>query len=343
MKLIVGVDPGITAALAFLDAESDSCRSVSRRNFSFSEMCEAIAEEGDPIIIAADTMHAPQLLKKISSTFGCRLSMPKRDMMGVEKKRLAEDTGYRNGHERDAVAAAARAKQEFAGLFGKVDGYLERKGMKELSGDVKELVVKGEAANIEQAVKMLSGQQKKETRVVSKIIESRKVLELREKIRQLERGKDILEARLRRLEEENDILCLPQEKMPDRSDARLIENMAVRLGEENSMLRKEIEELKEINSMDSYEIIHPYSPGDDIRGKVIIAEGDVARAAAILKPKAIICSAVFYTDVPLIEKGKVNIQRRGNFLVADRKEIEKAMNESFLLWLKGYRERHAQA
>lgn len=346
MKLIVGIDPGITAAVAFLGVDSGHCRAVSRRNFSFSEICEAIAEEGDPIIIASDTRHAPQLLKRIAATFGCRLCMPASDMMVGEKKRLTEGTPFKNDHERDALAAALRAKHEFSPLFEKIDNHLEEKGMKMLSGDAKELIVKGEAANIETAVKMLAGSGRKETRVISKLIESRKILELRERIRQLEKGRSILEQHARHLAEENRML---KKKMADAprprqkgTKLRILEEKISLMRQQNRTLKNEIEGRKDAAGED-VEIVYPFREGADLTGKVVVAGGKAeVKAAEKQRPKAIICSHFITTDIPLIQKDSIAIRPMGNLLVVGREELEKGIQESFLAWLKNYRERYAQ-
>ncbi|MBS3053865.1 MAG: DUF460 domain-containing protein [Candidatus Aenigmarchaeota archaeon] len=344
MKLIVGIDPGITAAVAFLDAETDFYITISRRNFSFSEICETIAERGDPIIIAADTQHEPQMLRKISSTFGCRLHVPKKDMMIGEKKLISEGFGYHNDHERDALASAIHAKQEFRPLFEKIDLYLEKKGMKKLSPDVKELLVKGEAANIEQAVKMLTSEERKETRVVSRIIESKKVLELRQKIHQLEKGKNILENYAKHLEGENKSLKRktevkqPRDKEPK---IRILEEALSGLRKERERLKNEVESYKNLIGKD-IELVHVYEEGRDFSGKIVLAEGKFNRRALEKQnPKAIICDTAFPAEIPIIPRDKVKIHAIGNVLVVDKHELEKGLQESFIVWLKAYKERRA--
>lgn len=344
MKLIVGIDPGITAAVAFLDAETDFYITISRRNFSFSEICETIAERGDPIIIAADTQHEPQMLRKISSTFGCRLHVPKKDMMVGEKKFITEGFGYRNDHERDALASALHAKQGLKTLFEKIDFYLEKKGMKKLSPDVKELLVKGEAANIEQAVKMLTSEERKETKVILKIIESKKVLELRQKIHQLEKGKSILESYVKHLEDENKSLKRKTEvKQPwdKEPKIKILERSLGETRKENQQLKGQVESYKNLIGKD-IELVHIYEEGKDFSGKIVLAERKFnQRALEKQNPKAVITDRMFLADMPLVSRDKIQIQAVGNVLVVDKNELEKALKESFIAWLKAYKERRA--
>ncbi len=346
MKLIVGIDPGITAAAAFLDADSDFYVTLSRRNFTFSEICEAIAQHGDPIIIAADTQHEPQMLRKIASTFGCKLRVPKKDMMVGEKKFMTEGLAYRNDHERDALAAALHAKQEFQTLFDKIDFYLDKKGVKNLSPDVKELIVKGEAANIEQAVKMLASEERKETRVISKVIESKKVLELRQKIHQLEKGKSILESYVKHLEEENNILkrswkiLEPKKSWDKEPKIRILEETIAKMRKENERLKNETECYKDLIGKD-IELVYPYEEGTDFSGKVVLVDGNFNEKVIVKQnPKAVICDKPFLAEVPIMPRDKIKIQAIGNVLIVDKNELEKGLQESFIIWLKAYKERH---
>ena len=156
MKIIVGVDPGTTTGIAILGIKSDSdfCKTFSYKGVPFSRLCDYISENGNPVIIACDVKKPPALVKKIASAFNAVLSKPRRTIKVSEKRRLVK-IATKNKHERDALAAALLAKKRFSILFRKVDSTLKRKNLLHMNEDIKELLIRRKAGNINQAIRLL--------------------------------------------------------------------------------------------------------------------------------------------------------------------------------------------
>ncbi len=341
MKFIAGIDPGLATGIAVVDVNSDYCEAFSRKNFSFSDVCSFLISKGEPIIIAADVADAPGTVKRIASNFGARLRCPKADISIDEKKSLTMDVHCSNAHERDAMAAALAAKKEFSALFRKIDAALESRNLPEIRYEVKELLVKGEAGNIEQAIKLLTETgKKKDARVITRIMGAKKIYELTREIENLRKAKQLLEEKAERLSK--------PEKMPVASDRSYKEMLSERLAEENEKLRKEIRELENLAESGEYEVlVSDLSSG--IEGKIVILEGNTGmKALEARNPRAIVSTKKFDTPIPVIDMSKLDVRKIGKFTVARKKDIENALaekpdGESFLKWLEKYREERKYA
>jgi len=346
MKLIAGVDPGKTVGLALLGISSDFVKTFSKTNLSISEACKFLVDNGEPIIIATDKKIVPKSVDKIGAAFNARLFSPKDDITISEKKVLTRDFTFSSTHERDALAAALLAKKFFSGMFDKVDFALNKRDMLHLSDAVKELLVKQEVGNIEQAINLLTNKkEEKEVRFVPKIIETKAVMELKEKIRLRERSIDILREQIAALRKENiELRKMIGHKI---SDSRLdnLRKSIASLKNEKKKLMSEKEDENVLGKLEEqYEIIHrnsDFSDPADMKGKVILSDNF---SIAKFGPKAIVSDKLpKESDVPVIEKQRINIRKIDNFLVADRNEIENAIKDSFFAWLRNYKERFHEA
>lgn len=333
MKLIAGIDPGLITAVAVVGIESGFYETASKRNFTFSEVCDYLVTLGEPVIISVDTMHLPETVKRVAAAFGARLHAPRRDLYIGEKKSIVEGRAVRNDHERDALAAAMHAKSFFAPLFAKVDRTLEKKSLTRLSAEVKELLVKNETGNIEQAVKMLLGESKPEVKIVPRLIETKKVLELRRTIERLQKENLATKKKADALEAENRKLKEPVRQ----SESNVVRNLRRSL---DALLREKKSVAEEYalykRLAEDYEILSDVPEKNRI---VIFKDGmDVERLEKI-GPKAIISGKFLDTTIPLIHPSTIKMERIGNFLVVPKDEIKKASGkESFIEWLSNYKE-----
>ena len=145
--IIVGLDPGTTTGIAALNLSGDLVDLISSRAMSSSDVIEWIAARGRPLVVATDVFPTPGAVEKVKRAFNAVLFSPGADMPGVEKIALGREVGYRNDHERDALAAAFRAFKKYKNKFLLV----EKKAPAEIDPDeVKALVVRG--YSIENAV-----------------------------------------------------------------------------------------------------------------------------------------------------------------------------------------------
>ena len=145
--IIVGLDPGTTTGIAALNLSGDLVDLISSRAMSSSDVIEWIAARGRPLVVATDVFPTPGAVEKVKRAFNAVLFSPGGDMPGVEKIALGREVGYRNDHERDALAAAFSAFKKYKNKFLQV----EKKAPAEINPDeVKALVVRG--YSIENAV-----------------------------------------------------------------------------------------------------------------------------------------------------------------------------------------------
>jgi len=333
MKLIAGIDPGMITAAVAIDMESGFYQAYSRRGFSFSEICDFLVSMGEPVVVSVDTMHVPDLVKRVAAAFNARLYYPRRDMYIGEKKSLTEGKALKNDHERDALAAAMHAKAFFSALFEKIDKTLETKSLARLSADVKELLIKNEAGNIEQAIKLLVGEGRKEIKVVPRVIESKKVLELRRVIEDLEKENTAIKKKIEALEKDNERLRRPVHHSESVTIRNLRRSLASLISEKKSV---EQEYALYKNLSGRYEILAETAEKNRI---VLFTEGMNTEEIEKIGPKAIISDKFLQTSIPVIHPDKIKIQKIGNFLVADKADIESALGkESFIEWLSQYKE-----
>jgi soluble P-type ATPase len=172
-------------------------------------------------------------------------------------------------------------------------------------------------------------------------------MELKEKLVAKERTIEILRKQIDELKKEN----IELRKMVGHgiSDSRL-ENLrkniaSLRQEKEKLLAEKEKKDLiKKLG--ERYEIIYhvgDFENPEEMNDKVILIDSNFSiETIERFGPKAIISEKIPYkkdTNIPMIQKQKINIREINNVLVADKKEIEKAIRESFFVWLSNYKER----
>jgi len=138
--IIVGLDPGTTTGIAALNLRGELVDLISSRAMSSSDVIEWIAARGRSLIVATDVSPTPGAVEKVKRAFNAVLFSPGADMAGEEKIALGRELGYKNDHERDALAAALAAFRKYKNKFIQV----EKKAPAEVDPDeIKALVVRG--------------------------------------------------------------------------------------------------------------------------------------------------------------------------------------------------------
>ena len=151
--LIVGIDPGITTGIAFLDLEGQLIATHKKKNITKSKLVKCIADAGDPVIIACDIAPPPKVVEKVAASFSARLVAPKTPMTRVEKIRstkefLREAEQKLSIHEKDALAAALLGWKSVQRLVARIDKKLRDAEVpeavhKRFSDEVKRTVLVG--------------------------------------------------------------------------------------------------------------------------------------------------------------------------------------------------------
>lgn len=138
--IIVGLDPGTTTGIAALNLSGELVDLTSSRGLSSSDVIEWIAARGRSLLVATDVFPTPSGVEKVKRAFNAVLYSPGGDIPAEEKIALGKELGYRNDHERDALAAAISAFKKYKNKFLLV----EKKSPPEIDPDeVKALVVRG--------------------------------------------------------------------------------------------------------------------------------------------------------------------------------------------------------
>jgi hypothetical protein len=138
--IIVGLDPGTTTGIAALNLSGELVDLTSSRGLSPSDVIEWIAARGRSLVVATDVYPTPGSVEKVKRAFNAVLYSPGGDIPAEEKIALGKEFGYKNDHERDALAAAISAFKKYRNKFLLV----EKKSPSEIDPDeVKALVVRG--------------------------------------------------------------------------------------------------------------------------------------------------------------------------------------------------------
>ncbi len=134
--LIVGVDPGKTAAIACIDLHGKTVRVFSKRFAERSWFIDSIKSIGTPAVIASDKKQPNRLVTELASIFDAVLFAPGGDIAVQKKKEVTYDEdAVENLHERDALAAAKIAYFSYANKLNKA----ERNAREKDFGDVERL------------------------------------------------------------------------------------------------------------------------------------------------------------------------------------------------------------
>jgi len=145
--IIAGIDPGTTTGIAALNLRGELVDLLSARAMSPPDVIEWLAERGKTLVVATDVFPTPGAVEKVKRSFSAVLYSPGSDISSEEKIALAREYGYKNDHERDALAAAASAYKKYKNKFQQV----EKKCPPGLDPEeVKALVVRG--LSIDQAI-----------------------------------------------------------------------------------------------------------------------------------------------------------------------------------------------
>jgi predicted RNase H-like nuclease (RuvC/YqgF family) len=151
--LIVGVDPGTTTGIAILDLEGNLLRIHSSRTMSLKDLIHMIIGYGYPVVVATDVTPTPAFVDRVGRLFEAVVHQPAHSLTVDEKRDLAKsyaakfgtEPNFRNTHEKDAFAAAAKALESYGDKFRWIDRRLEERGLDAISERVKTMVVGGQS------------------------------------------------------------------------------------------------------------------------------------------------------------------------------------------------------
>ena len=112
-RVLVGVDPGTTTAVALVGLDGHVLDVTSTRTADTAEVIEWIIERGRPALVAADVTPMPNTVEKIAASFDAPGWVPDSDLPVDEKQHRTREEGYDDDHQRDAMAAALYAYDHY--------------------------------------------------------------------------------------------------------------------------------------------------------------------------------------------------------------------------------------
>ncbi|MGI0141445.1 MAG: DUF460 domain-containing protein [Candidatus Micrarchaeales archaeon] len=139
--IIVGVDPGKSAAIACLDLEGNPIHIDYSRFVGFDWFVDKIKNVGTPVIIASDKKNSTHTINKLAAAFGAHVFMPDQDISVKRKEEVAAGKKIGNLHERDALVAAITAYNAYAHKFKQAEK-LARQTKYENVDKLKAMIVK---------------------------------------------------------------------------------------------------------------------------------------------------------------------------------------------------------
>jgi|GEM_PF-1477711 len=321
--LIVGIDPGTTVGLAFLDMNGTVLKVLSERNLAIDGIISHIAGMGSAALVATDKSEVPPAVNKVASIVSARVFAPSEDLTLEKKRSIVSDTRYKtksmDAHQTDALAAAVYAYNNFQNKLRRVE--------KQVAGALEETkarVLKGE--KVADMAETWAGEPP-DAAADNKAI-------------------DRLHAKIDALERENKQLA---KKLSQGQQASTKGVKRFYEGELGSVSRI----LDSLRSGSLVFLRHVPSLTFDAlkdsrmrRGDIIITENNASdrKGVRYLEAKgveAVISPARLETLLPWVDIGKVGIIRFKGFFFADPKEIEEsskrsAMNEGKLRNLLDY-------
>ncbi len=123
----------------------------SSRTYNLKDIIHIIIGHGHPLVVAADVHPVPAFVDKVCRLFEATLYEPthsltideKREITSAFSERYLVDVYFRNSHEKDAFAAAAKALESYGDKFRWIDKKLNERGLSDLSEKVKSMVISG--------------------------------------------------------------------------------------------------------------------------------------------------------------------------------------------------------
>ncbi len=205
--LIVGIDPGTTTALAFLDVNGEVIDVESGKNYGKRKLIKKISEKGNPMIIGTDKSSLPSTMKEVVTKFKCKVVTPEEDLTKEKKNQFTEEHRelLDNDHEKDALAAAIHAYKSNRKTLRKI---------KEKEGKRYEEVVRKKFLGIKERKKEKKKAEEHEKTSKKNQVNTQKyeerTLSLQEKIKELK--EEIQERKRKSKEQKTEISTLKEER-----------------------------------------------------------------------------------------------------------------------------------
>jgi hypothetical protein len=376
--LIVGYDPGTTAALAIVDTGKNVLYLDSKRDFKTKDLLISITKRGNPIIVSGDKKPLPKSVEKLASSLGCKTFEPSGDLSNLEKYDLVREYMeiVEDDHQKDALASALKAYKNYSSLFRKTDRTVSYLGLSEFYDKILKSLINNKAKNIDEAVNLaLSSVKNNKERIKEgkksniKKIAPKKLEKLKKRIKILESDNKILKnynEKLKEKLEKVDEKFSKQKKKNEKfhGEKTIQENKRLhRLEKELEKRNIAIEKLKTLRKLENEGYVPIISLGPikpekiELLNKMLDLEDRVLSTNSFSNLGVLNDYKIKALVVPNIPDKEV--LERINFPVIDRKDlIQKEMEEvsvveeiefkqkfkknkklGFIQWINGYKQR----
>src|SRR3989338_511882 len=173
--LIVGIDPGVTAAYAALDIEGKLLKLYSSKQLELNNIISETIELGKVVLVGTDKAKAPNLAEAFTTKVGARAINPNEDLKVKEKRRMTSDYNFGDEHQGDALASALFAHKQMKPLLDKIDHFAEQNKKQDIKDRIKELVIT-KKISIKSAASLIE-KKDEESQIMEKVIVERKLSE----------------------------------------------------------------------------------------------------------------------------------------------------------------------
>ena len=369
--IIVGYDPGTTAALAIIDARGEVLFIKSKRGFKKNEILDEITKRGKPIIMAGDRYTLSKKLEKLASSLGCKTYHPYESLSVADKIELVRDFSekLKDEHERDALASAIRAFKSYKKLFQKIEVSLSSIGLSSFYDRVVKLVVFGKVDNMNDAInRVLTESRIKEKHIIIErkieVVSKDTVEKLKEKIKSLENDISILKkyneallTKIRKSEEQYykkkekiDIGTLSSLNNEIKKLRNILKDKELLIEKLKSYRKLELEgyvpliEIKELRSVFLSDLNDRINLEDRL---VYTKDPENAQTLNEYKIKSLIIpdepteALLKKVSFPVLSEKNISIEKVNNILVIKKDEFEEKVKDArkvgFKKWLEGHK------
>jgi len=371
--IIVGYDPGTTAALAIIDTKGEILFLKSKRGFKKGEIIDIITDMGKPLLIAGDRRPLPRSVERMARTLGCRPFYPRKSLSISDKKWIVREfmDEIEDDHEKDALASALYAFKHYSRVFKRTNEILESQGLSKLYDKVVESVVTGKVENIAEAInRMLRTREEVKIPKIEQKALDKTVSKLQEKIKQLERDIDILKGSNEKLKKrlkisEKDIRYY-RKKLNEKIDLGSLASIKKRTGqlkielEEYLDLVEKLKLFRKIELKNYYPVIELEEIRDsvvknldqtiDLEDRIIFAENTVNaqilndyNVKALIAPSEPSERVIEKVNFPVIIKKDISVEKMKNISVVKKQGLEeclkKARKTGFVQLLRAHKKR----
>ncbi|MDP3765481.1 MAG: DUF460 domain-containing protein [Nanoarchaeota archaeon] len=173
--LIVGIDPGITAAYAVLGIEGNLIHLNSSKQLDLNQLISETIEFGKVVLVGTDKLKVPGMVEAFATKLGARIVSPQEDLRVYEKRKMVQNFSFDDEHQSDALASALFAYKETRTLLDKIDFFAKENKKHVIKNRIKELVIT-KKISIKSAVSIIE-KKDEEDKIIEGVIVEKKLNE----------------------------------------------------------------------------------------------------------------------------------------------------------------------